>query len=24
VRWACHQSLNPDGTLTLRPTPGVD
>ena len=24
VRWACRQSLNADGTLTLRPTPGVD
>jgi hypothetical protein len=24
VRWACKQSLNADGTLTLRPTPGVD
>jgi len=24
VRWACKQSLNPDATLTLRPTPGVD
>jgi hypothetical protein len=23
VRWACKQSLNADGTLTLRPTPGV-
>ena len=20
VRWACHQKLNEDGTLTLRPT----
>ena len=24
VRWACWQALNADGTLTLRPTPGVD
>jgi hypothetical protein len=24
VRWACRQSVNADGTLTLRPTPGVD
>jgi hypothetical protein len=24
VRWACRQALNPDGTLTLRPTPGID
>jgi hypothetical protein len=24
VRWACRQSLNADGTLTLRPTPGID
>jgi hypothetical protein len=24
VRWACKQALNADGTLTLRPTPGVD
>jgi hypothetical protein len=24
VRWACKQSLNADGTLTLRPTPGID
>lgn len=24
VRWACRQSLNADGTLTLRPTPGLD
>ena len=24
VRWACSQSLNADGTLTLRPTPGID
>jgi hypothetical protein len=23
VRWACRQSLNPDGTLTLRPTVGL-
>jgi hypothetical protein len=23
VRWACKQSLNPDGTLTLRPTAGL-
>jgi len=23
VRWACRQSLNPDGTLTLRPTAGL-
>lgn len=24
VRWACKQSLNADGSLTLRPTPGLD
>ncbi|HTU67491.1 MAG TPA: hypothetical protein VMF52_16195 [Steroidobacteraceae bacterium] len=24
VRWACRQSLNADGTLTLRPTAGID
>jgi hypothetical protein len=24
VGWACKQALNADGTLTLRPTPGVD
>lgn len=24
VRWACRQAVNADGTLTLRPTPGVD
>ncbi|HEX6397132.1 MAG TPA: hypothetical protein VFZ95_06895, partial [Steroidobacteraceae bacterium] len=24
VRWACHQSLDSDGALTLRPTPGLD
>jgi hypothetical protein len=24
VRWACQQSLNEDGTLTLQPTPGID
>jgi hypothetical protein len=24
VRWACRQSLEADGTLTLRPTPGID
>jgi hypothetical protein len=24
VRWACRQSLNPDGTLTLRPTVGFE
>jgi hypothetical protein len=24
VRWSCRQALNPDHTLTLRPTPGVD
>jgi hypothetical protein len=23
VRWACHQKLNEDGTLTLRPTNGL-
>jgi hypothetical protein len=23
VRWACHQQLNEDGSLTLRPTKGV-
>jgi hypothetical protein len=23
VRWACHQRLNEDGSLTLRPTRGV-
>jgi hypothetical protein len=23
VRWACKQALNPDGTLTLRPTAGL-
>jgi hypothetical protein len=22
--WACRQSLNPDGSLTLAPTPGID
>ena len=24
VRWSCKQTLNADGTLTLRPTPGID
>lgn len=24
LRWACRQSLNADGSLTLRPTPGLD
>jgi hypothetical protein len=24
VRWACHQKLNEDGSLTLRPTAGLD
>jgi hypothetical protein len=24
VRWACGQSLNADGTLTLAATPGID
>jgi hypothetical protein len=24
VRWACRQSLHADGSLTLRPTPGLD
>ncbi|MGB2666653.1 MAG: hypothetical protein WAK48_21800 [Candidatus Acidiferrum sp.] len=24
VRWACHQKLNTDGSLTLRPTAGLD
>jgi len=24
VRWACRQSLQADGTLMLRPTPGID
>jgi hypothetical protein len=24
VRWSCRQSLNADGSLTLRPTPGID
>jgi hypothetical protein len=24
VRWACHQELNDDGSLTLRPTVGLD
>jgi hypothetical protein len=24
LRWACRQSLNADGTLTLRATPGID
>jgi len=24
VRWACHQKLNDDGSLTLRPTNGLD
>jgi hypothetical protein len=24
VRWACRQSLNADGTLRLRATPGID
>ncbi|MGB9513241.1 MAG: hypothetical protein WBU20_16265, partial [Candidatus Acidiferrum sp.] len=24
VRWACHQKLNDDGTLTLRPTNGLN
>jgi hypothetical protein len=24
VRWACKQALNADGSLTLRPTPGLD
>jgi hypothetical protein len=24
VRWACRQALEPDGTLRLRPTPGID
>jgi hypothetical protein len=23
VRWACRQSLNTDGSLTLRPTVGL-
>ena len=23
VRWACHQKVNPDGSLTLRPTKGL-
>jgi hypothetical protein len=23
VRWTCRQALNADGTLTLRPTPGI-
>jgi len=24
VRWACRQALQADGTLMLRPTPGID
>jgi hypothetical protein len=24
VRWACHQKLNEDGSLTLRPTAGLN
>jgi hypothetical protein len=24
VRWACRQSLNADGSLTLRATAGID
>jgi hypothetical protein len=24
VRWACHQKLNEDGSLTLRPTGGLN
>jgi hypothetical protein len=24
VRWSCRQSLNADGSLTLRPTAGID
>jgi hypothetical protein len=24
VRWACRESLEADGTLRLRPTPGID
>jgi hypothetical protein len=24
VKWACHQKLNEDGSLTLRPTSGLD
>lgn len=24
VRWACKQTLEPDGSLRLRPTPGID
>ena len=24
VRWACHQKLNDDGSLTLRPTNGMN
>lgn len=24
VRWACQQAVNTDGSLTLRPTPGID
>jgi hypothetical protein len=24
LHWACRQSLNPDGSLTLAPTPGID
>lgn len=24
VRWACKQALDAEGTLTLRPTPGID
>jgi hypothetical protein len=24
VHWACRQAVNSDGTLTLRPTPGID
>jgi hypothetical protein len=24
VRWACSESLEADGTLRLRPTPGID
>jgi len=24
VRWACRESLEADGALRLRPTPGID
>jgi hypothetical protein len=24
IRWACHQSVNADGTLSLKPTAGID